>query len=145
MAYRLDVEIPDLPMTPNQLLGRHWRVRQRHQKKWAELMRIVTARKRPKRPIEKAWLTLTRYSSCRPDRDNLVASWKAPIDGLRASRIIADDAPEVVLSLSGDNWEWAARKRGRVRIVVEELHPNETPRGLNCLEKNHMLGDGSIK
>src|SRR5690606_14842084 len=80
--YELEFEIEGLPKTPNTLLGRSWFVRSAHAKKWMNLVALHTNRQRPDYPLEKAELTLTRFSSIEPDTDGLVGSFKAVLDAL---------------------------------------------------------------
>jgi Holliday junction resolvase RusA-like endonuclease len=65
-------------------------------------------------------LTLTRFSSRQPDRDNLMSSWKAVIDGLVESGVLVDDNCDVVKSIDS-RWEKASSKNSKIRVLVEEV------------------------
>ena len=59
---------------------------------------VLESRKRPKEPWSEAGVICTRYASgVEPDRQNLSYSFKAIVDGLKRSWVIADDNPSVLL------------------------------------------------
>lgn len=57
------------------------------------------------------------------DYDNLVASFKACIDGLKRARIIVDDKVEII-GRPICRWQPAPAKEGRIIIEVEEMPKN---------------------
>ncbi len=120
MKYTLEFEILGLPKMPNQLLGRHWRARSSHAQKWTKLVMFIVVRKVPKKPLEKAKLILTRYSSREPDYDGLTGSFKAVVDALKKTGIIADDTLTVI-GKSEYRWEKVSPREGKIRIRVEEI------------------------
>lgn len=116
--YSLSFEFDELPKLPNALMMKHWRTKSNEAKKWKTLVRILVGRKRPAAPLEKAELTLTRYSSVRPDFDGLVGSFKPVIDGLKVAGVIVDDKHDVI----GDptyKWEKCAPKKGKIKVEVK--------------------------
>ena len=118
--YFLCFTIPHLPLTPNRLLGRHWRVRSKHALTWQALVRAAIGHMRPKTPLSKAKLTLTRYSSMEPDADGLRGSFKHVVDSLVKLGVIEDDKTSVI----GEpkvTWEKAPPKKGRISVTVESL------------------------
>lgn len=118
--YALAIEIEHLPKLPNQLLGAHWTVRSGHAKKWRVLVKLNVNSKRPKSPLPKAMVRLTRVSSVRPDHDGLVGSFKAVIDGLKHAGVIIDDTHEVI-GQPEYNHEKGKPGAGLIKIEVLEL------------------------
>lgn len=123
MTYRLVFEINALPkMTnPSGAKSTHWRVVKAERDKWkASVITICKARGLPAMPIQKAKLTLTRFSSVSPDPDGLVSGFKAIVDGLVAGGVLAGDRFENI-GMPNFRWEKAKRGQGKVRVEVEEL------------------------
>jgi Holliday junction resolvase RusA-like endonuclease len=116
--YKLEFEIKGLPKTPN--IRQHYWARAKHVAEWKSKVFAACWHMKPSAPLIKALITFTRVSSVEPDYDNLVASFKACMDGLRQAKIIVDDKkanvgrPEYL-------WEKCKPAHGRVRIKVEEV------------------------
>jgi Holliday junction resolvase RusA-like endonuclease len=74
----------------------------------------------PDRPLEKAEVTLIRYSSRSPDYDGLVHSFKPVVDALKKCLIIKDDNMQVI---GRPEYQWikASPKEGRIEIIVREI------------------------
>lgn len=122
MTYRLEFTIAGLPRMTNPS-GRknHWRVVKKERDQWiAAVMAIVKTRTRPVAPLERAKLTLTRYSSVSPDPDGLVSGFKAIVDALVKAGVIANDRTENI-GFPDYRWEKAPRGKGSVRVRVEGL------------------------
>lgn len=115
-----EIEIEGLPKTPNELLGRHWRTRAAHAKKWMKLVAAHANQFKPPYPLTSAALSLTRMSSVQPDHDGLSGSFKAVIDALVKLEILADDTPTVI-GKPDYRWEKAPPKKGKIKIKVEEM------------------------
>lgn len=96
MSYVLEFKIDDIPESPNKLLGRHWTIRKRHADKWHRLVWSKVWFVKPPVPLEKAKVTLTRYSTGKLDADNLRSSFKAVVDGLVKWGVIVDDNMDVI-------------------------------------------------
>jgi Holliday junction resolvase RusA-like endonuclease len=113
--YALSFTLMGLPKTPN--AREHWTAKARQTKAWKQKVFMACWHKRPKEPLERALIRFTRVSSVRPDHDNLVASFKACMDGLRQARVIVDDkylnvgAPEYL-------WRKCKPREGKVEIEV---------------------------
>jgi hypothetical protein len=118
--YSITIEIPSLPLMPNQLLGAHWRKRSTHATVWRNAIWAKIAQHKPSTPLERAHLTLTRGSSTEPDFDGLVGSFKAVIDALVYCRILVNDKQENI-GTSTYIWSKCPQKKGFVRIKIEEL------------------------
>lgn len=119
--YTFEVEIPVLPRLPNQLLGAKWRTRAGHAKKWEHLVWRYCWHLRPTEPLKRARLTLTRFSSRRPDFDGLVGSFKSPLDALVKLGVLADDAHEVI-GVPEYLHEHIGACRGKIKIIVEGIN-----------------------
>jgi len=118
--YRLEVEIPGLPKTTNAGGRAHWSAKVKEARHWIEMVALVTAGKRPRSPLPKVKLTLTRYSSREPDYDGCVSTFKHVIDGLVHARIITDDK---ISNIGSPTYCWVEAKpnQGKVRVIVEEV------------------------
>lgn len=119
----VQITIPGLPKTPN--IRQHWAAKAAHNKKWRKMAGEAAWaewKKYPQcgKPLQRVRLTLIRGSTKEPDLDNLVASFKSIIDGLKDAGIISDDNPRVVSEIK-PRWEKAPRKAGYVKVIVEEL------------------------
>jgi hypothetical protein len=66
VSYELDIEIPSLPTMNASARSNRW-VLIKEKKRWAQLVGLFTAGKRPKEPLQKALVTFTRCSSACPD------------------------------------------------------------------------------
>jgi Holliday junction resolvase RusA-like endonuclease len=119
MTYVLCFELPGLPKTVNGAHG-SWQAAARERKKWRTAVCMVARFRRPEKPLNKARLILTRFSSVKPDYDNLAISFKSAVDGLTDAGIISDDKDSVVLERQY-LWERAGPRKGRIRIEVQEL------------------------
>jgi len=120
MTFRLEFEIPSLPKRPNELLGAHWRSRSNHKKKWLRLIHLVTLGKRPVKPLEKAKLTLTRFSAVEPDEDGLSGSFKPVVDSLVDLDILIDDRRENT-GVPDYRWVKCSPRKGKIQVIVEEI------------------------
>jgi hypothetical protein len=125
--YRLVLEIDELPWL-NPSANRHWTAKARERQRWMVLVRAALGRqRRPPRPLQRARVEFTRFSSREPDSDNLVASFKLCRDLLLPMTarnpggvgILKDDDPASIVAEY--HWQEAPRNMGSVRIVVEEI------------------------
>lgn len=118
MSYRISFVLPGLPKTVNAIGRKHWAAKVREARMWKRLVWLVARPTRPKAPLSKAKLTLTRVSSVCPDSDGLVSSFKHVIDGLIEAGIIENDKYENV-GMPSFVWEKGEPGKGFVRILVE--------------------------
>jgi Holliday junction resolvase RusA-like endonuclease len=121
MAYELNLKIEGLPKaTAN--ANQHWKARWVEAKKWKGLVFWeIDATKRPRKPLDKARVTLTRCAHGRkPDRDNLITSFKHVIDALVEAQVLLDDNQDVITEINY-HWEPASPGQGCILIKVEEL------------------------
>lgn len=135
-GYRLVVEIPgQLPELPQK--RRHWSHHKRDADRWRVMLgALLKDRMRPKAPLRRARIVLTRRSAGQPDYENLAASFKPVVDALCRSRrhgsrylvradVLEDDSPDVVER--DYRWELARPRMGGVRIEVLEVLDCDVP------------------
>ena len=121
MSYRLKLELDGLPRMANIQSGKsHWRHGHAEAKRWQQyVVAKVPYFAKPQKPLERARLTLIRFSSSEPDFDGLVRGFKSVVDGLVMAGVLANDK----LSNTGQwncHWEKAPPKKGRILVLVEE-------------------------
>lgn len=120
MSYKLVLEIPELPLTLNQLYTAHWRKKHQHSMKWKALVKSHLMGKEPKKPIESYHLKCTRMGSRYLDFDGLAASFKPAIDGLVEAGVLLDDGWK-----NTGPWElWqmlVPRAKSLIKIEVTEV------------------------
>jgi Holliday junction resolvase RusA-like endonuclease len=120
MSYSREIVIFNLPPTPNRSEA-HWSGRSLTRASWRQLVdKAINARGLPPHPLERARITCTRFSSKRPDYDNLVASFKSVIDGLVDCGVIEDDADSVLVERSY-LWQHATNQESKIIVKVEEV------------------------
>lgn len=117
--YALIIQIDELPRISMNSRS-HWTLKNRDCQKWDQLIAIKTIGIRPKKPLKRAEIRLTRYSSVCPDWDNLVTTFKNPVDALVSCGIIEDDNFRVI-GIPQFYWEKCPPKLGKIRIEVYEL------------------------
>ena len=120
--YILEFELLGLPkMTnPSGSKSTHWRGIKKERDHWIAMVAAIAKPKRPPAPLEKAKLTLTRYSSVCPDPDGLTSGFKAVVDSLVKSGILQNDKMKNI-GFPDYRWEKAPPGAGRVKIRVEEI------------------------
>lgn len=89
--YSLEIEISIAPTDSNKILGRNKFAKHSIFKKVKNEVIKATLGKRPANPLTSFQITATRHSSRFLDYDNLIASLKPAIDGLKLSKVILDD------------------------------------------------------
>lgn len=122
MSYRLEFELNGLPKMTNPSGARstHWRVVKAERDRWKLATIAVIRSRRPLAPLERARLTLTRFSSTSPDYDGLVSGFKSILDALVKGGVLANDkftnigAPQYL-------WIKCQPRKGKIRVVVEEI------------------------
>ncbi len=122
MTYTLQFEIKDLPRmaNPSGSKSTHWRYAQTEVNKWHKLVFVEVAAKKPPSPLERAKLTLTRFSSVCPDYDGLVRGFKSVVDGLCKYGVLKDDSLKVTGTWDCQ-WKVAPPKQGKIQVKVEEV------------------------
>lgn len=117
--YEIEFQIPGLPKTINGLSGKSYHVVRKDRLKFKNLVWMAVREKLPRAPLKSAKLICVRGSSVAPDYDNLVSSFKAPIDGLVEAGVIEDDNLGVI-GVPSFHWEKAKKGHGYIRIRVLE-------------------------
>lgn len=119
MGYSLDIELPGLPRMVNDLGSAHWAVKHKHNRYWnmAVHAQVIMDYHLPVKPLTKALVTLTRYSSVEPDFDNLVNSHKVILDSLIKCGVLEDDCSDVI-GQPTYVWEKCSPGEGRIKIEV---------------------------
>lgn len=121
--YIFQFTIPGLPPTTNSHGRAHWAVKTKIAKEWKAAVYMMTIKNKPKKPLLKAKITLTRHSSSCPDADGLTASFKHILDGLTFSSVIKDDNMQCI-GFPEYKWVKTTRGKGFVTVRIQEL-PNE--------------------
>lgn len=127
--YRLEFQIAELPRTTNAQNSMHWTAKARYVKHWHSLVRAAAGKLKPKKPLKTATLTLTRFSSCEPDFDGLVSSFKHVIDGLVVCGVLENDKFSNI-GRSGYFWIKSSPKKGFIEVSVSEFLQDQTSSAL---------------
>lgn len=119
----ITIILPGLPKSLNGAHG-HWRVAAAERKTWrtaaALSARAAWRKAGNSEPLSAAWIKCTRFSYREMDFDNLVASFKGCIDGLKDAGVIQDDSSRIIQAREYA-WRPAAQKNGRIEITVGEI------------------------
>lgn len=115
-----EYEIPFLPSSLNEFMGRNNEWEYRAQKREWEQLVCVYCRPRPSKPIDRAIVTLTFHfkTKARHDPDNYIGGAKPLMDGLVRSGIIKDDSFSCIELVAR---EGEKDKNGRIDILIEEV------------------------
>lgn len=120
MAYRLQFEVNKLPLTYNKFNSCHWIVRKKEADFWKDTVKtFVIASGCIPPSLDRATLTLTRFSSTEPDPDGLVFTFKYIIDGLVRAGVIKNDRYSNI-GMPNYKWEKAKKSEGKISVLVEE-------------------------
>lgn len=127
--YEFEFTIPELPQTTNSHGRVHWAIKVKLAKYWKTTVLLAVGNKKPKFPLTKAKLTLTRHSSNAPDADGLVSSFKHVVDGLTIAAVIKDDSMKVI-GFPIYLWNKCPRGQGKITVKIEELENEQDLRYL---------------
>lgn len=117
--YSLKIQLDGLPRMVNKSFASHWKSRMTESRKWKMKIFKACCNSRPSKPLAKAKLVLTRFSSRSPDFDGLVSGFKHCIDGLKEAGIILDDKFDNI-GQPEYKWEKVGPRNGKVIIEVYE-------------------------
>ena len=120
MSYSIEFTLPGLPSTTNSSGRKHWAIKAKEVRQWKNMVIITVGTRKPKEPLQKARLTLTRVSSSVPDADGLVSSFKSCVDGLVSCGVLIDDKMKNI-GMPDYRHEIGKPGQGFIRIKVEEL------------------------
>jgi Holliday junction resolvase RusA-like endonuclease len=116
----ISLTIPGLPKILSNGSHGHWRVAWQNATKWKRLVGYALSGQIPRRPIQKAHVVFTRYSTMEPDFDNLAISFKPCADALVICGVLANDKPSCLTA----EYKWAKGKqhKGFITIEVRDLN-----------------------
>jgi hypothetical protein len=117
--YKIHLTLMGLPLSTNQLHGKHWSARAKEKTHWLNYIGLIVGNRKPPEPLKKAHVTYIRHSSKEMDFDNLFGSLKVPLDCLKALKIILDDRPSVI-GMPEVRQVPAAQKNGYIELIIEE-------------------------
>lgn len=120
MTYSIDFQIDMLPKPVNRQVSMHWAVKAKYVREWHGLVALSVGARKPSAPLERAKLTLRRFSSVEPDFDGLVSSFKPVVDGLIACGVLADDKVSNV-GQPEYRWEKCKPRNGCITVRVEAV------------------------
>ncbi len=120
MGLIVEFEINDLPKMTNRTAGKHWFNKHSESVKFRRLINEqLTLAKVPPLKLEKAILTLKRYSSKAPDSDGLVSGFKVVIDAIVRYGVLEDDSYKHI-GMPNYSWEYRTRKLGgKISVRIE--------------------------
>jgi Holliday junction resolvase RusA-like endonuclease len=72
------------------------------------------------KPLTRAEVSITRFSSRQPDFDGMVSAGKSLLDGLVEAQVLIDDSQQVI-GQPKYYWEQSRPGKGKVRVRVEAL------------------------
>lgn len=117
MSYRLEFELGGLPSSANARLT--WRERSEENKQWTNDVGWSVKGKLPPTPLARAKVICVRCSSTPADGDNIATGFKPIIDALVTFKVLENDKL-VNIGVPDYRWELAPRKKGKIRVIVEE-------------------------
>src|SRR5690554_3772809 len=110
-------ELPPMLNGDNGLKRMHWATYRKVRDAWTWLIRS----KKPQKHSGRVEIAFIRYSTARPDWDNLYASFKVVGDALQAAGVIRGDSMDDIVSLDA-SWKRASkRKYQRTKIIIEDV------------------------
>lgn len=115
--YELEIEIPTQATDSNRILGVNKFVKHKLFENIKNGIRMLTLNKTPDQPLEKFTISITRYGTRYLDYDNLIASFKPYIDGLKLAGIIKDDSWKYIRTIKTDQ---VTGKEKKLVIRIEE-------------------------
>ncbi len=119
--YVLEFELKGLPDLANNIYRGGFKARNGKSRRWKlRVAETVGLKLRPPDPLQKARLTLTRYSHMRGDWEGRVISFKPIIDGLVEIGVLVDDNDNVIVARDYF-WEKAKMNEGKIKVKVEEV------------------------
>jgi Holliday junction resolvase RusA-like endonuclease len=118
MTYRLTIEVPLEATDSNKVLRGNKFAHSATRQKIKNLIHAMVRNQLPVKPLERFSIHVTRHGARTLDWDNLVSSFKAHIDALVKSGVIAGDNWRYIKQISTDQKISTEKK---LVITVEEL------------------------
>jgi Holliday junction resolvase RusA-like endonuclease len=123
-VYHIKFEMQGLPETTNKVRRHgHWSKTHKSRKMWKAMVPLCMlefGHRKPRQPLTRAKLVLTRYSSVRPDFEGLVSTFKGILDGLVECGVLIDDNMGVI-GQPEYHWVKAPAGKGKISIEVQEV------------------------
>ena len=123
----ITIELPFLPprsLSPNARV--HWAVRMKDKREWEESIYIRARELAPPSPFTSCVVRYhLRWCGTPPDRDNLIGSMKAGLDGLVSAGLIEDDSPGIVTDIHVSYERVPHRSDVAMVIEVEPIEGTE--------------------
>lgn len=115
--YSLTIEVPLENTDSNRILGVNKYAKHATFKRVKTYVVIAAQKSRPPQPLKNFKLSIVRYGARALDYDNLIASFKSYIDGLRLAGIIENDSWKYIRSIETDQ---VVSKEKKLVITVKE-------------------------
>lgn len=121
MKYKLFLSLEKLPKSLNRKLRSNRWTNHRENKSWDAYIRFHCSDLKPKKPLERAQVTMVRHSHRMLDFDGLVGSLKPVMDALVDAGILIDDSWKVTGRWNVDQ-RFRPKKDGPLLevLIVEE-------------------------
>lgn len=120
MKYHLEFTLDGLPPTLNRLNSMHYMAKARLNRDLRDAVMWEVGSHIPKKPLKRAKIKITRYSSTEPDGDNMTGGYKPIIDALRKCRVIENDKQSNIGNIETP-WVKAPKNKGRIIVQVWEV------------------------
>lgn len=116
--YFLELDLTKKPKSLNRKLRSHWTVKHRENQEWDTYIAMLTARRKPIAPLQKARVDFV-WEYYRPmDFDGFVGALKPVVDALVSAGIIEDDKWDCIGSWTID-YKFRPKKEGfLLRLTV---------------------------
>jgi|SRR5690625_95581 len=95
----------------------HWAKYRKVRDAWTWLIRS----KKPQKHSGRVKISFIRYSTARPDWDNLYASFKVIGDALQNAGVIRDDSMDDIVSLDAKWKKESKNKLQRTEIIIKDV------------------------
>ena len=121
MPYSITFEVHTMPLTLNEVMGKHWRARHTNfEKVKSEIGARLTGLK-PKTPLKSISVKILRMSSGTLDPDNLYFTCKPVLDALVREGVMIDDGFENIKKLSPTQVKIKRGMPKKLIVSVEEV------------------------
>ena len=118
MGYQLTFEVSTMPLTLNQVMGKHWRSRYHNFEKIKDEIGASIKNSLPDSPITNASVYIWRYSSGKLDRDNAYFTAKPILDALVREGVIIDDGPSILKRLNIHQVKIKRTEQKHLKVMV---------------------------
>ena len=124
--YTLTFEVLTMPLTLNQVMSKHWRSRHKNfEDIKREVKYSILQFKKPERPLTKAEIHISRFSSGTLDRDNAYFTAKPILDALVREGVIEDDGFDMIKRISVNQVKIKRGEQKKLIVSLFELRSSE--------------------